>query len=118
MVPHGVDSPRFVQAVQQYEKLLSEMNDALASHPWLVGDSLTLADIAYSPYVTRLDHLCLRELWDDKPNFADWYARLAQTRGYREGVSNWFNNKYLPLMNKAGLEAWPRVAEIRDKSFN
>lgn len=114
VVPQGVDSPRFVQAVQQYEKLLSEMNEALASHQWLVGDSLSLADIAYSPYVTRLDHLCLQGMWDDKPHVADWYSRLVQTKGYREGVTNWFSDKYLPLMNKAGLEAWPRVAEIRD----
>ena len=93
------------------------MNDALALHQWLAGDSLTLADIAYSPYITRLDHLCLQGLWDDKPHVADWYARLVQTKGYREGVANWFSEKYLPLMNKAGLEAWPRVAEIRDEAY-
>ena len=114
VVPHGVDAPRFAQSIRQYEKLLSEMNEALASHHWLVGDNLSLADIAYSPYATRLDHLGLQGLWDDKPHFADWYARLAQTKGYRKGVANWFNQKYLPLMNKAGLEAWPRVAAIRN----
>ena len=114
VVPHGTSSPRFAQAVRQYEKLLSDMNEALATNKWLAGDNLSLADIACSPYVTRLDHLCLQGLWDDKPHFAGWYARLAQTKGYREGVTNWFNQKYLPLMNKAGLEAWPRVAEIRD----
>ena len=32
-----------------------------------------------------------------------------------EGVASWFNQKYLPLMDKAGTEAWPRVAEIRDQ---
>ena len=116
VVPHGTESPRFVQAVLQYEKLLAEMNLALASNRWLVGDSLSLADIAYSPYVTRLDHLGLDGLWADKPHFAGWYTRLAQTRGYREGVSNWFNRKYLPLMKQAGMEAWPRVAGIRDEA--
>ena len=116
VVPHGTDAPRFAQSVRQFEILLSEMNEVLASHQWLVGDSLSLADIAYSPYATRLDHLCLQGLWDDKPHFADWYTRLAQTNGYREGVTNWFNQKYLPLMKQAGLEAWPRVAEIRDET--
>ena len=100
---------------RQFEKLLSDMNEALAAHPWMVGDNLSLADIAYSPYVTRLDHLRLQGLWDDKPHFADWYDRLMQTSGYREGVASWFNQKYLPLMDKAGTEAWPRVAEIRDQ---
>ena len=114
VVPEGTEAPRFAQAVRQYEKLLFDMNEALAAHPWLVGESLTLADIACSPYVTRLDHLGLRGMWDDKPNFAGWYERLAQTSGYREGVTNWFNQKYLPLMEQAGAQAWPRVAEIRN----
>ena len=116
VVPHGTASPRFAQAVRQYEQLFSDMNRSLAADRWLAGDSLSLADIAFSPYVTRLDHLCLQGLWDDKPHFADWYARLAQTRGYREGVTNWFNHKYLPLMHQAGREAWPRVAGIRDQA--
>ena len=114
VVPEGTEAPRFAQAVRQYEKLLFDMNEALAAHPWLVGDSLTLADIAYSPYVTRLDHLGLRGMWDDKPHIAGWYERLAQTRGYREGLTNWFSQKYLPLMEQAGAQAWPRVAEIRN----
>lgn len=115
VVPQGIEAPRFVQSIRQFEKLLSDMNEALAAHPWMVGDNLSLADIAYSPYVTRLDHLRLQGLWDDKPHFADWYDRLMQTSGYREGVASWFNQKYLPLMDKAGTEAWPRVAEIRDQ---
>ena len=109
VVPAGIESPRFVQAIQEFEKLLAEMEDALASQPWLVGDNLTLADIAYSPYVTRLDHLRLQGMWDNKPRFADWYERLRQTRGYQEGLVKWFNQKYLPLMDKAGAEAWPRI---------
>ncbi len=116
VVPHGTDAPRFAQAVRQYESLLSEMNATLALHQWLAGDSLSLADIAYSPYVTRLDHLGLEGLWADKPHFAGWYVRLAQTKGYREGVSNWFNQKYLPLMKQAGMKVWPRVAAIRDEA--
>ena len=118
VVPEGTEAPRFAQSIRQFEKLLIDMNEALAAHPWLVGDSLTLADIAYSPYVTRLDHLGLRGMWDDKPNFAGWYERLAQTSGYREGVANWFNQKYLPLMEQAGAQAWPRVAEVRNGMGN
>ena len=116
VVPQGIDAPRFAQSIRQFEKLLSEMNQALTSHQWLAGEHLSLADIAYSPYVTRLDHLCLQGLWDDKPHFADWYTRLAQTNGYRQGLTNWFSQKYLQLMNKTGLEAWPRVADIRDEA--
>ena len=115
VVPEGIKASRFVQSIRQFEKLLSEMNEALASHPWMAGDSLSLADIAYSPYVTRLDHLRLQGLWDDKPHFADWYDRLAQTRGYQEGLTKWFSQKYLPLMAETGTEAWSRVAEIRDQ---
>ena len=35
------------------ERQLADMNTALASGDWLVGDELTLADLAYLPYMSR-----------------------------------------------------------------
>ena len=112
VVTGGIGSPRFEQAIIAFEKLLRELDNELASHAWIVGDELTLADIAYAPYGTRLEHLHLHGMWDDKPNFARWYAALKETPGYQAGLAKWFNPKYLPLMDKAGSEAWPRIAQL------
>jgi len=105
VVPAGVESPRVRQAVQEFAKLFVDMQTVLARHAWLAGDTLTLADIAYAPYITRLDHLALSRLWQDKPAVATWYERLCATHGYMEGLTRWFNPKYLPLMHDAGRAA-------------
>jgi glutathione S-transferase len=108
----GVDAPRFRFAVLAYDRLLRDMEAALARQPWLAGEQVTLADAAYAPYLTRLDHLCLHRLWSSRPGVADWYRRVRETPGYLKGIAEWFNPKYLPLMKQAGEAAAPRVAEI------
>jgi len=74
VVFNGPDSPRFVVAVKQFEKLIKEIDAELQTHSWICGNQLTLADIAFAPYVTRLDHLYMQGLWEDRPKFADWYT--------------------------------------------
>ncbi|MFT4564493.1 MAG: glutathione S-transferase [Gammaproteobacteria bacterium] len=108
----GVEAPRFERSIRAFEYLLRDMDAELATHPWMIGDTLTLADIAYAPYATRLKHLHLEGLWDDKPNYARWFDALQATDGYQAGLTKWFNPKYLPLMDQAGSEAWSRIAEI------
>ncbi len=110
VVTEGAGSPRVAQAVKEFRKLFEALEPELARHDWIVGDTLTLADIAYAPYITRLDHLALEGLWADKPHVAAWYERLKATTGYQEGLARWFNPKYLPLMREAGLAA---AASIR-----
>ena len=112
VVHDGVEAPRFAQAIHQFEILLGDLDKELSKHEWIVGGALTLADIAYVPYATRLEHLHLTGLWDNKPNFARWYDRIKETDGYKKGLEDWFNPKYLPLMDKVGAGVWPRVSEM------
>jgi glutathione S-transferase len=116
VVPDGIESPRFKQSIIEFDALLKDLDRALATHAWIVGDTLSLVDIAYAPYATRLEHLHLQGLWDDKPNVARWYDALKATQGYRDGLSGWFNPKYLTLMDEAGVAAWPRVAALLEVS--
>jgi glutathione S-transferase len=108
----GMGSPYFKNSVQRFDRLLSAMEQTLRSHAWLAGDAFSLADIAYAPYVTRLDHLQLSPLWAHRPQLAAWYARLQERDGYREGLVRWFNPKYLALMEEKGLAARPTIEEI------
>lgn len=108
----GVESQNFRQAVIRFDALLGRMELALGSGPWLAGKAFSLADIAYAPYVTRLDHLQLAGMWASRPNLAGWYARIRERPGYQDGFARWFNPKYLRLMAEKGSEASPRVTEI------
>jgi glutathione S-transferase len=108
----GAQSEQFRQAVLRFDALLARMETALGAGPWLAGNSFTLADIAYAPYVTRLDHLQLAGMWQRRPRLAAWYARARERRSYREALTDWLNPKYLELMSEKGRQEWPRVEEI------
>jgi len=111
-VTKGVESRYFIDAVKRFDKLLGDMERCLSNSPWLAGPELSLADIGYAPYATRLDHLQLQFLWDKRPRVAAWYERLRQRRPYKEALEHWFNPKYLPLMKEKGTEVQERVNTI------
>lgn len=112
IIGNGIDSRRFGPSIRNFDRLFDEMEAALAEGPWLVGKDYSLADIAYTPYLTRFDHLHFLGMLADRPRLADWYERVKARDNYETAMRAWFNPKYLPLMAEKGEEAWPRVQEI------
>jgi glutathione S-transferase len=109
----GVGNPAFPDAIARLDKMLADMERALGDgSPWLTGSMFTLADIAYAPYVTRLDHLKFFAMLDKRPKAAAWYDRLRARPAYQDALAKWFNEKYLPLMDEKGREAWPKVKAV------
>ena len=51
--------------------------------PWLMGQSLTLADIAIMPVIVRMDDIALSHLWDDYPEVGHWLHTMARTPPFR-----------------------------------
>ena len=107
----GVESNYFTPAIKRWDKLFSDMEAALGGNTWLTGEEYSLADIAYTPYLTRMDHLKFMGLFDQRSQILDWYGRVKARPNYA-GISDWINDKYIPLMAEKGDEAWPRVKEI------
>ena len=112
IIPKGVDSSYFPGAIGRFDDLFSAMEAALVEGDWLAGDAYSLADAAYTPYLTRFDHLKLLGMLDGRPNLARWYDRVRERPNYAVAVTEWLNAKYLPLMAEKGDEAWPRVKKI------
>ena len=103
VVPSGAGSKSFLLALDGWKRQLADMNTALASGDWLVGDELTLADLAYLPYMSRFEHLHMTEIWSRYPALGSWFDRCKQTAAYRNGIAAWLNPKYLELMKERGL---------------
>lgn len=108
----GVKSPLFRESILRFDALLARMDETLQSHRWLAGDRFSLADIAYAPYLTRLEHLQLSTMWAHRPHLSTWYGRICKRAGYREGLAKWFNPKYLTLMEEKGRQDWPFIQQI------
>jgi glutathione S-transferase len=112
IIDKGLDAPVFAPAIKRFDTLFNDLEDALAEGPWLAGEDYSLADIAYTPYLTRFDHLQYLGMLDHRPRLMDWYDRVRARPSYDVALTKWFNDKYLPLMREKGAEAWPRVKEI------
>jgi glutathione S-transferase len=111
-VRRGVENPAFPEAIRRLDKMVADMDKALGEAPWLLGARYTLADVAYAPYITRLDHLRFLGMLDRRPRVAAWYERMQARKAYQDALAAWFNPKYLPLMDEKGREAWPRVKAL------
>ena len=93
-------------------KLLNDMEVSLGQHEWLAGDAYTITDSAFTPYLTRLDHLHVLGFISEKPRIIDWYAAIKARPSYKLGITDWLDEDYLTLMAEKGDEAWPEVERM------
>jgi glutathione S-transferase len=118
VIEKGTGSKHFVIAVERMVMLLDEMEEALAQHRWLAGDDYTLADVAFTPYLARLEHLDILGMVGERHRVADWYRRCRARSSFRDAIVKWENADYLALMKRRGAEAWPQVQEIMQQSVS
>jgi glutathione S-transferase len=111
VIEHGTGSKHFVIAVKRMALLLDEMEEALSAAPWLAGD-YSLADVAFTPYLARLEHLNILDMIGERNRVADWYRRAKARPSFQEAIGKWENADYLSLMRGRGAEAWPAVQQI------
>lgn len=108
----GMDSPDFADGVRRFEKLLDDMESRLEHGPWLVGDSFSLADLVFAPYMARLNHLGFGERVAARPKTAEWSQRLMARPSFAEGISGWFDAKYLTLFDEHREAAKSKIRTI------
>ena len=77
-----VDQAVVDEARQKLREIISRLEIGLAGSPWLAGDTFTLAECAYAPFVDRLERLGFEELWSDKPRVGEWMARIKAHPAY------------------------------------
>jgi glutathione S-transferase len=112
VIERGTNSQHFTVAVQRMVQMLDEMEEALAGHAWLAGDDYTLADVAFTPYLARLEHLNILGMIGERRRVHDWYDRCKQRESFQAAIVKWENPDYLALMQRRGAEAWPKVQSI------
>ena len=67
----NVAHDRLTRAVERMDAHLAE-----SGGPWLMGEELTLADIAVMPVIVRMDDINLHGAWKDRPAIARWLERF------------------------------------------
>jgi glutathione S-transferase len=108
---HGLDAPIVVDALGQYRKLLDWIEQAMQHGPFVAGSGFSLADVAATPYVWRLDKLRLARLWDRRPGVAAWYERMRQRPSFATAVERWMTQADIDRYANQP-DPWPKVSEL------
>ena len=91
LVKLGLDAPDVADAVQTYRRTILDMEQALETSQWVVGESFSLADVCLAPYFQTLTQFNWTALYDqDCPRVADWVGRCQQRSSYQEAVAEDF----------------------------
>jgi glutathione S-transferase len=72
-------------ALDRLSRAVKRMDDWITAGggPWLMGERLTLADIAMMPAVVRMDDINLGHLWDRRPNIPRWLAAIRAEPAFK-----------------------------------
>lgn len=81
---HGFDERETGGALDRLQQTLDRMEKGLAESggPWLMGESLTLADYCIAPTIDRMNDLGLSAAWDDHPLVSAWFENIRKRPAY------------------------------------
>jgi glutathione S-transferase len=113
-IEHGLAAPGAADKVRLYAGYLQKMEKALVSSDWLAGGEFSMADIAMTPYVNRLDVLAMDGLWKNGrlPGVESWFARIKARESFKPALIDWMPPALMTEMSANGEKSWPEVARL------
>lgn len=112
LVEQGVESRLVRVAVQRFMRLFRDMEQALVGRPWLIGAAYTLADLALTPYLVRVDALGLTRVLDQFPQLARWYQQVQQRPSFATAIERWGVADFKRDSAAAVEQAWPTISAM------
>jgi glutathione S-transferase len=93
-----------------FEKLLKWIQGSTERGSWLAGPDFSLADIAATPYIVRLEMLKLSPMWDNKPGVAKWWERIKARPSYETAITKWLRPEDIARYEKVA-DPWVNVSK-------
>ena len=112
VVAHGLDSHFVVEALEHHEKLLSWMVESLKTGPYLAGDAYSLADVAVTPYILRLELVNLAKMWEARPGVAQWWERVRKRPATEAAIFKRMTEADAAPFKNLQPDPWPKVREL------
>jgi glutathione S-transferase len=80
----GFSDAEMKAALDRLQRTVDRMDEEIkkSGGPWLLGKTLTLADIAVMPTIVRMADLGLDNMWAQKPAIARWLANIRAHRAF------------------------------------
>jgi glutathione S-transferase len=115
LVEQGFAAPCVERTFQLYDSYLARMEQALARHDYLAGDSFSLADISLAPYVNRLSMLGMSALWTEtRPRVSNWFERVRARPTFKPALLDWCPSDLTSDLLRFGSASWPQVKALLD----
>ena len=111
-VEFGMDSPTFAPALRRFDRLIADIDRTLTEGDWLAGDSFSLADAAYTPYMVRLEHLGLDDTFKSRPRVVAWRDKLFARPSFKTAIADWFNAGILAVFEAERESAREKAVRI------
>jgi glutathione S-transferase len=111
----GLGSASVIDAMRNYDKLLKWISEAIASGPYLAGDSFSLADIMVVPYVFRLELLRLPQMIERWPGVSAWLSRVRGRSAFGVAVLDPMTERDHGRFAAPGSAPWPALAMILER---
>jgi glutathione S-transferase len=106
----GLDSKSVTDALVAFARLFRDMETALASGQWLMGEQFTLADSGLISFFFRLEMLQIGGIWTENfPRVAAWFERCRSRPSFTEAIEKHIPQGALDSYRAAGTPAWPIV---------
>ena len=113
IVRQGMAAPRVDRTFRLYDSYLQKIEDTLVHQSWLAGDTYSLADIAMTPYVNRLDMLGMSEMWvGSRPHLTEWFDRMKSRPSFKPSLLDMCPPVLTNDLKTFGTQSWPDVRRL------
>lgn len=107
LVELGADSNYVYVALERLARMCSDVEAALDTCSWLIGNEYSLADALLTAYFYRIECLGLTMLWERRyPKTTAWYAQVKARESFSIATGPWLNE-----------EAVRKISEVGKKTF-
>jgi len=119
MYKEGVNSIYVDSALRVLTIMLRDMNDALSKTKWLAQDKYTIADLALTSYVDRLERFAMAGLWSTRfPEVSRWLKNVQSRNSYTKEVHGRISESDAKTTFDYAQRSWPILAErISSRDF-
>lgn len=112
VVEQGIGAPNVRTGFLTLDRMLADMEAALADTGFLTGQGYGLADAALTPFVSRLDELAMGWMWHQRPHLARWWEAVRERPSFDIVFGAFPNPERKAGLRDAGTEVHDGVRRI------
>jgi glutathione S-transferase len=113
----GLEAPEIDTALAVWATTFAMLEAELGEREWLIGDQLSLADLAVAAHMFMLDYMQIDDAFKAHPRVRDWYTRIRNRPSFAQAMDPFMPAMVRDYIAAAASQVAPvlnaRLAEAR-----